>query len=89
MTWLIRRRITALALVLWIATGLSFVFGHGDGVAAAWIVDIVVLLVAAFKVRIVFLDFMEVRGAPWWLRAICEGWLAIVTIVLILFAIMR
>lgn len=87
--WLLAQRITLLALILWIATGLSYVFGHGDGIAARQVVDIVVLLVAAFKVRIVILDFMEVRHAPLPLRLGCEAWLVAVTAILIGFALVR
>lgn len=39
----------------------------------------VVIAVAMLKVRIVILDFMEVREAPWTLRGLIEGWVVAIT----------
>jgi cytochrome c oxidase subunit IV len=57
-------------LILVAATVVSWALGaeHGTGSAIA----IVVLAIAALKVRLVGLDFMELRHAPLPLRAIFE-----------------
>jgi nitric oxide reductase NorE protein len=67
-------------LILVAATVLSFLVGadHGTGAAIA----VVVLGVAAIKVRLVGLDFMELRGAPIPLRAIFEGYCALLWTIL-------
>jgi hypothetical protein len=38
-----------------------------------------IVLIAAFKVRLVIRYFMEVRRAPLALRLVCDGWLLAVT----------
>jgi hypothetical protein len=59
-------------LVLIAATLLSCALGadHGTGSVMA----VVVLAIAAIKVRLVGLDFMELRGAPMPLRLAFEGY---------------
>jgi hypothetical protein len=47
------------------------------------VITLGVLLVAAVKVRLVLLYFMEVREAPRWLKWTCDGWLAILFLALI------
>jgi len=47
------------------------------------VITIAVLLVAAVKVRLVILYFMEVRYAPSWLKWTCDGWLAFLFLALI------
>ncbi|OZF45820.1 cytochrome C oxidase subunit IV family protein [Rhodococcus sp. 14-2470-1a] len=61
-------------IVTWVILVLAAVVGplltldsHGGTVAA-----VVVLAIAAVKVRLVGLDFMELRHAPWELRAVFE-----------------
>jgi hypothetical protein len=47
------------------------------------VATVAIMLIAAFKVRMVILHFMEVRRAPLPLRFICEGWvLAVTTLIL-------
>ncbi|NVN49930.1 cytochrome C oxidase subunit IV family protein [Mycolicibacterium hippocampi] len=67
---LLRNRAGASWLVLIAATLVSWVVGadHGTGSMAA----VVVLAIAAIKVRLVGLDFMELRHAPIPLRAAFE-----------------
>ncbi|MGB3352839.1 MAG: cytochrome C oxidase subunit IV family protein [Mycobacterium sp.] len=67
---LLRNRAGASWLVLIAATLVSWMVGadHGTGSMAA----VVVLAIAAFKVRLVGLDFMELRHAPIPLRAAFE-----------------
>ena len=71
---------TLVWVVLMLATGLSWWLGthQGSGVASgSGRATIVLMVVAFFKVRLVILHFMEVRGAPLPLRLLCEGWVII------------
>ena len=67
---LLTNRAGATWLILVVATVVSWVGGaeHGTGSAVA----VVVLAIAAIKVRLVGLDFMELRHAPIPLRAAFE-----------------
>ena len=38
---------------------------------------VVVVLIACVKSRLVIRNFMEVSGAPTWLRVTCDSWLAL------------
>jgi hypothetical protein len=69
---LFRARYTAVWVVLVVATIVSWAVGHGHGTESA--IAVVVLAVAAIKVRFVGLDFMELRDAPFFLRGIFEGY---------------
>ena len=71
---LLRNRAGASWLVLIAATLVSWAVGadHGTGSMAA----VVVLAIAAIKVRLVGLDFMELRHAPVPLRAAFECYCA-------------
>jgi hypothetical protein len=57
-------------LILVVATLASFALGVDHGAGA--LVVVLVLGIAAVKVRLVGLDFMELRGAPLRLRAAFE-----------------
>jgi Prokaryotic Cytochrome C oxidase subunit IV len=57
-------------LVLIIATLVSYTLGADHGIGSATVVT--VLGIAAIKVRLIGLDFMELRSAPTPLRAIFE-----------------
>ena len=70
-TWLI---LVAATIVSW-AVGAE----HGTGSAVA----VLVLAIAAVKVRLVGLDFMELRHAPLWLRLAFEGWTLVVCVALV------
>jgi Prokaryotic Cytochrome C oxidase subunit IV len=59
-------------LILIAATLVSFAVGAEHGTGSAIVV--VVLAIAAIKVRLVGLDFMELRRAPIPLRALFEGY---------------
>jgi hypothetical protein len=48
------------------------------------IFNLVILIIAFFKVRIVSLEFMEIRRAHLLLRAIVEGWIWLTLLILIL-----
>ena len=59
-------------LVLVAATLLSYALGAEHGVGSAIVV--VVFGIAAIKVRLIGLDFMELRSAPMLLRVAFEGY---------------
>jgi hypothetical protein len=69
---LLRARSTPVWFVLVVATIVSWAVGSeheiGSGIA------VLVLAVAAIKIRFVGLDFMELRRAPLLLRGIFEGY---------------
>lgn len=67
---LMRNRAGVSWLILVAATLASFALGADHGTGA--LVAIAVLAIAAFKVRLVGLDFMELRHAPIPLRAAFE-----------------
>lgn len=69
-------------LILMVATGLTWYLGE---VGAAGTVAIVAMLVIAFvKGRLVILDFMELREAPMMWRILLEGWLILVSSLILL-----
>jgi len=64
-------------LVLVLATAITWYLGE---VGAAGTSAIVAMLVIAFvKGRLVILDFMELRSAPLMWRLLLEGWLILVS----------
>lgn len=73
--------VTRTWVVLLVATLAVFALAENDAPARA--ATIGVLLIAAFKIRLVFLHFMELAdGAmPW--RAILEVWVAVVTAIIV------
>ncbi|UCV04806.1 cytochrome C oxidase subunit IV family protein [Dechloromonas denitrificans] len=69
-------------LVLIVATGITWYLGE---VGAAGTSAIVAMLVIAFiKGRLVILDFMELRSAPLMWRLLLEGWLILVSSLILL-----
>lgn len=74
------RRLVIRWAILLALTLLSFESSWG----LAWLRDpsaaiVLVIGVALLKVRIVILDFMEVRNAPWGLRGPLEVWVVAIT----------
>lgn len=69
-------------LVLIAATLVSYALGAEHGVGSVMVVVVVVLGIAAFKIRLVGLDFMELRSAPIPLRAAFEGYCLVLWAVL-------
>lgn len=61
--------LTAVTLVSWLTARDT---GSAHALNAA--VTVVVLLIAAVKSQLVIWYFMEVRHAPWWLRAATTSW---------------
>lgn len=79
MAGLIFHRATAVWLLLVGATGLSWEFGHGFGFGTDFRYGTVAVVIIAFiKLRIVFLEFMELRHAPLRLRLAFEAWTVVV-----------
>ncbi|MEN9480775.1 MAG: hypothetical protein RLZZ298_2170 [Pseudomonadota bacterium] len=69
-------------LILIIATGITWYLGE---VGAAGTAAIVAMLAIAFvKGRLVILDFMELRDAPLLWRVLLEGWLILVSSLILL-----
>ena len=84
MSRMIRSRITLIWMLLVAATAASWAVGHGLGLHAARDAGIAVIVVAFVKVRLVILDFMEIRHAPLTMRIAGESWVAAICTVLIL-----
>ena len=59
-------------LVLMVATLISYTLGADHGTGS--VIMVVVLAIAAIKIRLVGLDFMELRTAPVPLRLAFEGY---------------
>jgi hypothetical protein len=68
----VRNRAGASWLLLIAATLLSYALGADHGTGSAMVV--VVLAIVAIKVRLIGLDFMELRSAPLGLRIVFEGY---------------
>jgi caa(3)-type oxidase subunit IV len=69
-------------LILIVATGITWYLGE---VGAAGTLAIVAMLAIAFiKGRLVILDFMELREAPLMWRVLLEGWLILVSSLILL-----
>ena len=69
-------------IILLIATGITWYLGE---IGAAGTLSIVAMLVIAFvKGRLVILDFMELREAPLMWRLLLEGWLILVSSLILL-----
>lgn len=67
--------------VLFVATLVVFAIAENDAPARA--ATLAILLIAACKIRLVFLHFMELAAGamPW--RAILEVWVAVVTAIIV------
>ncbi len=68
------RRITWVWLGLLAATAFSWAFGHATFFADPRNAGVVILAIAFLKIRFVMLDFMELRHAPFAMRAAGEAW---------------
>lgn len=74
MTNLIRSRITQIWLLLVAATAISWEMGHGVGFNSVRYASVSIIVIAFVKVRFVIMDFMEIRGAPLFMRIVAEAW---------------
>lgn len=80
----LQSRVTVIWVGLIVATGLSWQFGHGFGFGEQYHYATAAILIITFvKIRFVFLDFMELRTAPWPLRLAFEVWAVSVCVILI------
>ena len=69
-------------LVLMVATGITWYLGE-VGAAGTWAI-VAMLAIAFVKGRLVILDFMELRAAPLMWRVLLEGWLILVSSLILL-----
>ncbi|AXS79277.1 cytochrome C oxidase subunit IV family protein [Dechloromonas sp. HYN0024] len=69
-------------LVLLVATGITWYLGE-VGAAGTWAI-VAMLTIAFVKGRLVILDFMELRTAPLIWRVLLEGWLILVSSLILL-----
>lgn len=75
---LLRMPITIVWVVLMVATCASTWFLSKDSFSPT-VATVAIMLIAAVKVRLVIMHFMEVRRAPLALRFVCEAWVLAVT----------
>ncbi len=68
------RTATLVWAVLSLATVVTWWLGEG-GINVVEIGTVAVILIAAFKIRLVVLYFMELKDAPFPLRQLIEGWI--------------
>jgi caa(3)-type oxidase subunit IV len=69
-------------LILIVATGITWYLGE-VGAAGTWAI-VAMLAIAFIKGRLVILDFMELREAPLMWRVLLEGWLILVSSLILL-----
>ena len=69
-------------LVLMLATCIT-TWWLPKGTAATAATTVLILLIAAIKIRLVLMHFMELRHAPIRWRLLFEAWVVVVTIVLV------
>jgi len=67
-------RLTVIWLLLLAATALSWGLGIGALVHATRVAGTAIVVVAFFKIRLIMLEFMEIRHAPLFMRIGCEAW---------------
>ena len=80
---LLAKPVSAVWLLLMLATGLSWWLGLDQGVAADQqgdyrYISSGLIIIAFIKVRIVIRYFMEVRQAPLALKLVCDAWVVLV-----------
>lgn len=68
------KRLTSVWLLLLGATALSWGFGHGAMFVTPLNAGTAIVLIAFLKIRLVMLEFMEIRHAPALMRIACEAW---------------
>ena len=79
---LLRDRTSVVWLALMAATLASWTLGVGHGLPDQY-AAVTIIVIASAKVHFVGRYFMELRDAPTALAAVFEGWLCVVTCVLI------
>ena len=83
MSHLFRSRITVIWLLLVAATAVSWEMGHGAGFSSVRYASVSIIVIAFIKVRFVIMDFMEIRGAPLFMRIVGELWTVTICTVLV------
>lgn len=78
----VARHPMTLAWAVLVAATLA-VYGLAESSAIGRAATVGIVLIAAFKIRLVFLWFMELRSGamPW--RAVAEGWILLVTAIIV------
>jgi heme/copper-type cytochrome/quinol oxidase subunit 4 len=79
---IVRERVTVVYVLLMVATCVSTWVLSKDAFSPT-VAVVGIFLIAAVKVRFVMLDFMELRYAPMPLRGAFEGWIVVVTCVIL------
>ena len=77
------RRVTLVWALLLALTFGSFLVGVEQGAGFASVGAAIIIGIALFKVRLIGLHFMDVRAAPRALRALFEGYVLAVFLVLV------
>jgi cytochrome c oxidase subunit IV len=80
---MLRHRTTAVWVVLVLATCLSWALGVETRQSVSAFATTILMLIAFIKVRLVGLEFMELRSAPLALRLMFESYVAVVFTVVI------
>jgi hypothetical protein len=75
---LIFSRVSLVWFLLVAATAISWEMGHGAGFEDIRYASTAIIVIAFIKVRYVILDFMEIRHAPIWMRAVGIVWVLVV-----------
>lgn len=71
-------RIDLIALLLTLATGATWWLGEGGHLDVQHSEVLKVLALAAFKIMLIALDYLELRHAPTLWRGLVLGWLVVV-----------
>ena len=80
------RRVTLVWILLLAATFASWRIGNAPALMQRLNVGTAVIAIAFFKIRLVVLQFMEIRDAPGWMRLACEAWVVGVGTAVVLLA---
>jgi len=78
MVALLRRPVSVVWIVLMLLTCIS-TWGLSKDVFSPLVATVGIFLIAAFKVRLVVLHFMELRHAPTPVRLAFEAWIVVAT----------
>jgi hypothetical protein len=77
------RRVTVVWVLLLALTFGSFLIGIEQGAGFASVGAVIIVGIALFKVRLIGIHFMDLRVAPLALRALFEGYVLAVFLVLV------
>ncbi|QIL74020.1 cytochrome C oxidase subunit IV family protein (plasmid) [Diaphorobacter sp. HDW4B] len=76
-------RISAVWLVLVLATVLAYAMGGGMGIQDARLAGAAIVVVSLVKIRFVIFEFMELREAPRGMRWVANVWLVAMGAILV------